>query len=155
MPIELFDLSSTEGTISCTLTEMEFSDPFPTIKGSGGVMNLDIYGLQYLTSIAWDIRNVGGINLDVKDNFQFSNESRTHTFDIEDETGDVRVLVDLYPDYGLRVETSRLGDEEERQLGVVTIPGGGDTFTSNNFDSANIKYDFDISVWYSDITFVR
>jgi hypothetical protein len=84
--------------------------------------------------------------LDLVDTIAPGAVSTTHSFDISASTGSININADLHQDYGLKITTSI-------STGDVTIPGGEESYTSANFNTANQKYDFKLSASTGDITF--
>lgn len=145
--ITSLDLETSTGSISLTLDKVHFSDSSPTISTSTGSHDITLTNLNYSTSPSWIISaSTGDIDLDLTDTTTPGSLSRTHLFDISSSTGSITISANIQQDYGLKIDTSI-------STGDVTIPRGGNSFTSSNFATANQKYDFNLSVSTGDITF--
>lgn len=145
--IASLDIETSTGPIGLTLENVHFSDSSPIIASSTGSHDITLLNLNYSTSTSWTIStSTGNIDLDLADTLTPGSISRNHLFDISGSTGNIMINADLHQDFGLKIDTSI-------SIGEATIPGGGDSFTSTNFATANQKYDFDLSVSTGDITF--
>ncbi|MHA2238441.1 MAG: hypothetical protein ACXAB2_08760, partial [Candidatus Hodarchaeales archaeon] len=88
----------------------------------------------------------GGIDLDLTDNFPFSNFTTTHAFDVSCSTGSINIQSRLHLLIGLKITASV-------STGTIDLLGGGSPYTSAIFDSSSVKYDFTLSSSTGDITY--
>ncbi len=145
--INKLDLETTTGEISLTLGVVQFSDLSPRVKTSTGTQDITIEDVIYTSSTDWSISaTTGPLYLDIIDILTPGNVSKTQKFDIGGTTGSISVIADLHQDYGLKITASTT-------TGDITIPGGGESYTSTNYNSAIQKYDFDLGTSTGDITY--
>ncbi len=148
LTLSSFDLHSSTGSITVILTDLLFSDSSPIVHLSTGDLDLTLTNIRYASSTTWSTStSTGDIDLDYTDNLPFSNVTTIHQFEVTCSTGSINVLSRLDQSIGLKIVTSI-------STGSVTIPGGSSAYTSTNFDSSAVKYDFTLSVSTGDITFI-
>jgi hypothetical protein len=145
--ISSLNLQSTTGSIDLTLLNLGFSDTSPTVELTTGNLDLTLTDLLYEDSTVWLISTTtGNIDLDLTDSFPFSNTTITHQFDISCTTGGLAVLSRFHETIGLKIAA-------DVTTGSITIPGGSSSYSSTNFASSTVKYDFDLSTVTGDITY--
>ncbi len=144
--INTLHMESSTGNISLTLDNVAFSDSTPIVGSSTGNQELSLSNLNYSKSTTWVIYvPIGNIDLTIVAGVP-STDTMTHSFGIDGASGSITVLASLHDDYGLRIVASV-------STGTITIPGGGTSYTSTNFNTANQKYDFDLTTSTGDITY--
>ncbi|MFX1517536.1 MAG: hypothetical protein ACFFC6_14615 [Promethearchaeota archaeon] len=145
--ISSLDLESSTGAVQLELKHVQFSDASPTIKTETDWIIVNLEDINCTGSTAWSISgSTGNINVDVKS--YYGNDPLSHIFSISASTGSISVETRLTPEIGLKITTSV-------STGSITIPGGGETYSSANFDSASTKYYFDLSTSTGDIKFTE
>jgi hypothetical protein len=140
-------LIATTGSISLTLTDLLFIDSTPTVESTTGDQTFIFTNIRYMLSTSWDIATTTGmITFDLTDNLPLSNLTKVHTFDTTATTGNIIVGSDFHQDIGLSISASA-------STGTITLPGGLDHYTSSNYDSSLVKYDFELNTSTGSITF--
>ncbi len=124
------------------------SDSSPTLQTTTGNQELAIFNVHATASTLWSLSTTTGtINIDFTDNPPTSSSSSlTHSFTIDITTGNIDIISDLHQDVGLKITASVT-------TGTITLPGGNNPYTSSNFDSATLKYDFSLETTTGDIKF--
>ncbi|MFX1506920.1 MAG: hypothetical protein ACFFDC_12520 [Promethearchaeota archaeon] len=144
--ITSLDLVSTTGSLTVALEDVGFDDPTVKIDTTTGSLDLTLTSLNYTMAVTWDASTTtGDINLTISAADAPSSPSRVYTFNLAITTGDLTVTTTLHADYGLQAAASVA-------TGTISLPGGGESYTSSNYASAAQKYDFDLSVSTGDIT---
>lgn len=148
-----FSVYTANGPIDGGIGSGLLLDPTPFIQTEEGEIDLSI-GVTYNQSVTWTIKNpgIGGIDLVVSDDLFEASGSRYIIYNIEGNQNPVRIISSLLSETGLQINTTFSSEDGN---GVVSIPGGGTTYTSSNFQSAAVKYSFIITVRNADITFIR
>jgi len=139
-------MESSTGDISLNLGNLAFSDSTPMVSSSTGNQQLSFSNLNYSTSTTWDISvSTGTVDLTIAAGAP-NTDTMTHSFVIGGSTGAIAVSTSLHEDYGVKIVASV-------STGTISIPGGGTSYTSANFNTANQKYDFDLTTSTGDITY--
>ncbi|MHA2202981.1 MAG: hypothetical protein ACW991_04775, partial [Candidatus Hodarchaeales archaeon] len=93
----------------------------------------------------WDVStSTGDIDLTISADDAPNSNPRVYAFNLDTSTGDLTVKMTLHADYGLQAIASV-------STGTITVPGGGESYTSTNYASAAQKYDLDLSASTGDI----
>ncbi|MHA2331618.1 MAG: hypothetical protein ACXAEU_06305 [Candidatus Hodarchaeales archaeon] len=147
--ISSLEMATSTGSISLTLGAVEFSESSPTLSTSTGGQTITLTNINYTTSTIWGITlSTGNANVDITDTNSPNNDTMTQKFNISGSTSKITVATDLHQDFGVKITaTTSIGD--------ITLPGGGESYTSSNYSSANQKYDFDLDTSTGDITFTE
>ncbi|PWI49095.1 hypothetical protein CEE45_02830 [Candidatus Heimdallarchaeota archaeon B3_Heim] len=148
--VSSFYVEATTGTITLSLGEFLMFDSSPTVKTTTGNQDVTVTNLKYVSTTTWSITGMtGGINLDLTDNLpQNLTGSTTHLFNLDCTTGSIDVISDLSLGIGLQITASVT-------TGTIDVPGSGDSYTSPNFASSLLKYDFTIITTTGGITFTE
>jgi hypothetical protein len=146
--ISAFYLETTTGSITLTLEELLMSDSSPTVKATTGDHDIALKNLQYTAATTWSISSsTGSIDLDLTaTSLQNVTGSTSHTFNLECTTGGIDIVSDLNEDTGVQITA-------EVTTGTINIPGGGNSYTSGNFESSLLKYIFNLGTTTGTIAF--
>jgi hypothetical protein len=145
--VSLFDIETTTGSLTLSVQDVLMADSSPTIQTTTGTQDIIFTNINYTASTLWTITSsTGGIDVDLTDTGPSSSTSLTHSFDISCTTGGIDIISDLHQDIGVKITASV-------STGTITLPGGGDSYTSSNFASATLKYDFSLATDTGRISF--
>jgi len=145
--VSVLDVVITTGVLTFSIADVTLTDSSPTLQTTTGDQELAILNVHSTVSTLWSIfTTTGTINVDFTDNPPTSSSSLTHSFTIDVTTGDIDIISDLHQDVGLKITASV-------STGTITLPGGSTSYTSSNFASSNLKYDFSLETTTGDIKF--
>jgi hypothetical protein len=139
-------LTTKKGSISLKLAHSHLSAT-SIISTSIGKIEIVLQNMSFSLFDSWDIStSTGDVKLNLTNtNIPGINRIR-QIYEINSVIGDIYVGTDLHQDYGLEITAGVV-------TGTITIPGGGETYTSANWITSIHKFEFDLWTETGDITF--
>lgn len=140
-----FQLETSTGDMDVNLSRVLFSDAIPEITSSTGKIKVSLAELEYKTAqTRWVISSsTGTVDCTIDQTIE---DQGVREFDMDVSTGSITVDITLPDDYGLKV-VAKASTEN------VSIFGSDEeTYTSPNFDSAAVKYEFTLNTSTGGIT---
>ena len=140
-------VSTKRGSISLELAHSYLSS-FAIITTSTGNIDIILQNMSFSQLDSWDIStSTGDVKLDLTNINKPGTNRIKQIFEVNCVIGDIYVGADLHQDYGLEITTGVV-------TGTITIPGGGETYTSANWITSIHKFEFDLWTETGDITFL-
>ncbi len=154
--ISSLDLSSSTGGITVTVHDSLITDSSPVIDLSTGDIDVSIGNNYFDQNITdWSITaSTGKIRFNLNQNSNFIPAwvnlvaDFTHIFNVGTSTGSIYVETFSFQDFGMSVTAGTT-------TGTVTLPNGGETYTTNNYDTASGKFIFNLDTSTGSIRFTH
>lgn len=146
LAITTLNLEASTGEIDVELTELSLSDPNPTIITSTGRITARLTQIKYETAqTTWrSTTSTGEIHYTLVQTTTDDQGTRVFAFTVT--TGAITIETTLPEEYGVNIAT-------DTTTGDISIPGGGKSYTSPDYASASVQYEFDLETTTGQIKF--
>ncbi len=146
LTILILNIEASTGEVEVELSDLALSDPNPTLVTSTGRITVRLTRIKYETpQTLWkSTTSTGEIHYALEQTATDAQGARV--FALSATTGMITVETTLPEDYGIKIAT-------DTTTGNISIPGGSKSYTSPEYATASVQYDFDLETTTGQITF--
>jgi len=146
LAITTLNIETSTGEVDVDFSDLSLSDPNPIIITSTGSITARLARIKYETAqTTWkSTTSTGKIHYTLE---QTTTDTQgTQKFAFTATTGRIMVDTTLPEDYGVKIVA-------DTTTGDISIPGGGKTYTSPDYETAPVQYEFDLETTIGQIKY--